>query len=272
MPEGPELRCSRDALREILHGQKILGFKVGATGRYIKKVPEGFFESNNKLPLTITSIDTHGKFMWWTLSTDGGEQFFMHCTYGMSGAWQTIPSKHTCFIVEYSDGNVYFNDPRHFGTIKFVHKSSEHKKKLATLGPCILGSQIEPEIFAEKMLRKPSRTIAEALMDQASVAGVGNYIKAECLYRAGISPWRQVSDISPEEYVGLCEHTLAVAQESYNSQGASIYTYKNPNGEEGEMQFSFRVYSQKSCPRGHLVVNQETPEGRTSWWCAECQT
>lgn len=108
-------------------------------------------------------------------------------------------------------------------------------------------------------------------MDQRTVAGVGNYIKAECLYRSGISPWRLVTDITEAEYVKLCGDVIGVAQESYASQGATISTYKTVDGSRGTTQFNFQVYSRKECPKGHPVLRQETPDGRTSHWCSVCQ-
>jgi formamidopyrimidine-DNA glycosylase len=171
-----------------------------------------------------------------------------------------------------SIGDLHFNDPRHFGTLKFVRAEDEHKKKLATLGPDMLSTPpVTADLFAQNVLKKPVRTIAEALMDQKTVSGVGNYIKAEALFRSGISPWRLVTDISPEEYVRLASDVTAVCKESYASQGASIRTYKTVEGHIGTTQFNFRVYSRKQCPSGHEVKSETTPEGRTSWWCDVCQ-
>lgn len=258
---------------------------VGLTGRYLTKTPQGMDEFDAEMKKSgaprVKEVATHGKFMWWRFEFPNSEvAWYLHCTYGMSGGWYTSPSKHTAFIVEYNGSGVpitrdtqklFFNDPRHFGTLKFVNGTAQHQKKLKTLGPCILGSRIDPGLFAEKILSKPTRTIAEALMDQSAVAGVGNYIKAEALHRAGVSPWRQVTDITPQEYVKLCRDVLDVASESYSSQGATISTYRTVDGHEGTTQFNFRVYSRKSCPLGHEVIKQETPEGRTSHWCEVCQ-
>lgn len=108
-------------------------------------------------------------------------------------------------------------------------------------------------------------------MDQSCVAGVGNYLKAEALYRSGISPWRQVTEMTPDEYVVLCKDVIDVATESYRSQGATISTYRTVDGSRGTTQFDFKVYSKSTCPMGHDVVRQETPEGRTSHWCQTCQ-
>jgi DNA-formamidopyrimidine glycosylase len=229
----------------------------------------------------VGEVATHGKFMWWKFDfPNADEDWFLHCTYGMSGGWYTSPSKHTAFSVGYNDSGVpitrdvmhlFFNDPRHFGTLKFVRGRKDHQKKLASLGPCILGPQVDPVLFAEKVLGKPARTIAEALMDQSTISGCGNYIKAEVLYRTGVSPWRPVTDVSSDEYVKMCDNMWAVAAESYVSQGATISTYRTVDGNKGTTQFNFRVYSRKKCPVGHDVTNEQTPEGRTSWWCPTCQ-
>ena len=108
-------------------------------------------------------------------------------------------------------------------------------------------------------------------MDQRVISGVGNYIKSEALLRAKISPWRNVSDITEGEYTKLFQSVINVANESYASQGASIKTYRKPDGTKGAAQFSFRIYSKKACPVGHPVINETTPDGRTSWWCSTCQ-
>lgn len=257
----------------------------GSSGRYSKKLPEGFEELNSLLmntPVKVEEIGTRGKFMWWRLQApqapNDQETLFMHCSYGMSGAWQTKATKHTAFMIHYDThklsqtaGFLYFNDARHFGTIKFLRGNTMHLKKLESLGPCILGGQLTPEIFAEKMLRKPALPICEAMMNQSGVSGIGNYIKSEALLRAGISPWRNVIDITSEEYVKLCQSVLDVATESYSSQGASIKTYRNVDDSKGTTQFSFKIYSKKVCPIGHPVINETTTDGRTSWWCKDCQ-
>lgn len=271
MPEGPELRHSRDFLRKHLLGRHVTGFQRCATGRYAGRPPDGFSEVIEGLPLQVESVDTRGKFMWWTLLGPDEVRRYMHCTYGMSGGWFREASRHTCLIAEVGDVRLFFNDPRHFGTVKFVADAGAHAKKLRSLGPCIYDPGLTPQIFAENVLRRPIRTIAEALMDQRVVAGIGNYLKAEILHRSGVSPWRKVTDVSADEYVSLHAETVVCAHASYLSQGATIMTYRTPDGEEGGAQFDFHVYGREKCPQGHDIKNEETPEGRTSWWCPQCQ-
>ena len=280
MPEGPELRHSRDVLSSILVGKKIIKFEPTTVGRYSKASPIGLADVMNDVPFLVESVDTKGKFMWWTLQSATGKKWYIHCTYGMSGGWFRNHSNHTAFVVEFSGSGVpitrdtqmlFFNDMRHFGTIKFISSEKEHTKKLGTLGPCLFDTDLTPEVFAKRILRKPNRTIAEALMDQNNVAGVGNYLKAEALFRSGISPWRNVTDISVNEYVLLFKVVTNAAVDSYNSQGATLKTYKTVDGSTGRGQFTFMIYGKKQCPDGHQTLHEETPEGRTSWWCRVCQ-
>jgi formamidopyrimidine-DNA glycosylase len=275
MPEGPELRHSRDVLRKILKGKSITSLKSNEEGRYGHVGPESMSLACEALPLLIEEIDTKGKFMWWTLQ-GAGVKWYLWSTYGMSGQWTVTKKKHAGFEVEYLDGGsakrIYFVDPRHFGTIKFVKDEKQHIKKLASLGPDILvDPPMTPEIFAERVLLKPSRTISEALMDQRGISGVGNYLKAEALYRAKVSPRRVVSDMTSEEILSLWSEVVLAARESYADHGASIRTYKTVEGSAGHAQFHFRVYNQKTCPLGHNVLSEETLDKRTSWWCKTCQ-
>ena len=280
MPEGPELRHSRDVLRSILVGKFINRLHVSQNGRYAAKVPDGFDAIVKDLPLKINSIDVKGKFMWWTLQGETNP-WYLWSAYGMSGQWSRKSSSNVCFVVEFNDTGqfvdksqqkLFFNDQRHFGTIKFVSSLKVHQKKLASLGPDVLEDPpLDPELFAKRILLKPHRTISEALMDQSCVSGVGNYLKAESLYRAGVSPHRCVTDMTATEIEKLWSEVILSCRESYADQGASIRTYKTVDGDQGKAQFFFRAYNQKECPGGHKVTREETKDGRTSWWCPICQ-
>ena len=280
IPEGPELRHSRDVLRNIVVDKFMTRLLTTTSGRYSTKQPEGMTEIVKDLPLRIESVDVKGKFMWLTLKGQD-KTWYMWCTYGMSGQWSRTADKHTAFIFEYNDSGglitrdqqkLFFNDQRRFGTIKFVSGVETHKKKLASLGPDILEDPpLAPELFAERILKKPTRTISEALMDQSCVAGVGNYLRSEILYDCKVDPWRCVTDITSEEFVKLCEATIRIAKKSYKSQGATIKTYRNIDRSEGTTQFNFKAYGQKHCPSGHAITREETRDGRTSWWCSICQ-
>lgn len=279
MPEGPELACSRDKLNKLLKNSLVFDLSVGLSGRYTKANPMGMDDFVSRLRSvglpTLEGVQTHGKFMWWTFRFPDQRIEHMHCTYGMAGGWQSNPSKHTAFIFEFGSGDtrhkIFFNDSRHFGTVKFVSDPKEHLKKLSTLGPCILGAGLTPEIFAKNILRKPNRTIGEALMDQSAVAGIGNYLRAEVMFDCGVDPWKNVTELTPQQYASLCESSMNLGKLSYESQGASIRTYRNVDGSHGAAQFTFKVYGEGHCPLGHQAMRRQDSNGRMVHWCPSCQ-
>ena len=285
MPEGPELRASADHLNKVLLGRRIINSFPMRSGRYASKPPGGHEEFLKNFdvfgPPTVSSINVRGKFMYWTLQFANDEDVWsLWITYGMSGQWTFVNSKHGAYGIYFNESGdpagthkiLYFSDPRHFGTLKFVRGRKALEKKLSTLGPDMLSDPPTAEIFAERILKKPSRTICEALMDQSTISGVGNYIKSEALYRAKILPTRQVTQMSPYEYVMLCKSVTDVCKEAYESRGSTISTYRNVDDAPGTGQFAFRVYGRDVDPLGNAVNHGQTPDGRTSWWVENVQT
>jgi len=214
-------------------------------------------------------VHVKGKFMYWTLSTGN----YMLCTFGMSGQWSPTEGKHPCFFVEFTDGtSVYFNDPRHFGTIQFTNSKKRLDKKLSELGWDPLTD--DPAIwqkFLSAQIQKSGKPIGELLMDQKLFAGVGNYIRAEGLYAAKISPWRAGNKLSVQEISALCNSLVSVMKESYSFQGATIHTYKDSYGNEGRYSSCFKVYGQKKDPLGNDIIKETTPDNRSIHWCPTIQ-
>ncbi len=276
MPEGPELAISRDRIGSLIKGRNILSITLGPVGRFLKKQPEGYDKIVKKLqaaPAKFEEIHTKGKFMWWSLSfPDDQEMWYMFTTYGMSGQWDLNKSKHTAAMITFSDHlNLFFNDQRRFGTLKFVRGKKELDKKLSTIGPCILGPEITFESFCKSLQKKQHLPICEVLMDQSCVSGVGNYLRAEILYACKINPWQKVSQISNENWSLLFSETLKIANASYQSQGATLYTFKNIDGSSGGAQFLFKVYGENFDPHGFTILREEDSNGRTIHWCPEVQ-
>ena len=108
-------------------------------------------------------------------------------------------------------------------------------------------------------------------MDQSVVAGIGNYVKAESLYLSQISPHRTVESLSEAEVFRLNNAVQAVLKEAYKRGGASIQTYKDFDGKEGQYSRKFAVYNQKKDPYGNDVHKDKTEDGRTTHWVPAIQ-
>ena len=130
--------------------------------------------------------------------------------------------------------------------------------------------KVEEFLWRLQLLAK-DKTLAEALMNQSVVSGVGNYVKAEALYRARLSPHRLTGSLLKEEAEALRQAIVDVMTEAYRKKGASIRTYRTSQDEMGQAQFSFRVYGKKRDPEGNNVVKEETRDGRTTHWVPTLQ-
>jgi DNA-formamidopyrimidine glycosylase len=273
MPEGPELSLSRDFLRRIIVGKMLCAVCRTQTGRYADVCPRGFDVPRDKQH--VMSVDVKGKFMWWTLGP--ATPTYVFTTYGMSGQWHTSQTKHTALEISFDDGTgvdgtmLFFNDPRHFGTVGFVYDTEELERKLASLGPDMLNDPPTVTTFIECLRAHPERSLCRALMDQRVISGVGNYIKAESLYAACLSPHRKVQDATDDELSVLRQAIIDVMQASYTLGGTSIRTYTNVDGSQGKMQDRLAVYNKRIDPLGNFVINEKTDDSRTTWWVPNVQ-
>ena len=217
----------------------------------------------------VQDVQTKGKFMYWTFSNNWN----MFCTFGMSGQWSPTVGKHPCFSLHFEDGStIYFNDPRHFGTLKFTKDPKALTEKLNELGWDPLArawEEYRPYVLGQ--LKYSPKSIGDVLMDQKIFAGVGNYIRAEALYEAVISPWRAASTLTEDEIDRLSQAIVKVMKESYDHQGATILTYKDAYGAEGKYSSCFKVYGKKQDPSGRVVKKETMPDGRSIHWCPEIQ-
>ena len=194
-------------------------------------------------------------------------------TLGMTGGWSKTQQKHSRAEFVLNDGtSVFFNDPRNFGTLKYVHGLDALQEKLSELGPDMLAEDVSDELFVSRMRKKNNRVITENLMDQKVICGVGNYLKSESLYFAGISPMRHVNAVTDQELAKLNQTLKAVIRLLYDTAGAKIYTFQGFDGEKGQYSRRFAVYNQDKDPKGNDVKSFTSPEGRTTFWVPEEQT
>ena len=266
MPEGPECRQYAEALAKRVSGKSLKGVEI-VSGRYSERVPTGLEEISKDFPISIVGAGVHGKFIYIILDNE----WSMWNTLGMTGNWSEDAREHPRVKLNLNDGDIFFNDQRNFGTIKFVKGKFTLIQKLKSLGPDMLVDEVSDDLFIERLRKKNTWQITTALMNQTVVAGVGNYVKAEALWLSRISPHKKVSELSDERLAALNGSIKTVMKESFKSGGATIRSYKNFNGEEGDYARRFLVYNQKTDPDGNEVVREMTEDQRTTHWCPAVQ-
>lgn len=274
MPEGPEVKRITERLDSFFADKLLVDidfYDPNYRQKQVRDDVEAFVES---LPTKVKSVKCHGKFIYWTMENG----FVIFHTLGMSGTWriQGKSPRHGRLSFLRGDGKtVHYKDYRRFGTFK-IFKSESAQDKLnrkleKDLGPDILNETVDFETWEQRFRKVNHYNITKAMMNQKVVAGIGNYIKAEALYHAKISPYRLVSDLSQEELKRLYDASLWVIKASYDARGATIRDYVMPDGSKGDFKFEFHVYSQRTDRLGHKVIREKTPDGRTTHWVPQIQ-
>jgi len=267
MPEGPETKKFVDQLNHILKGCFLKEIKI-ISGRYIKHgKPEGLENFEKILPLKINEISCKGKFIYWTFENTNSN---IWNTLGMTGSWGLQPNhKRLEFLFTDQHGvdrSVYFSDIRNFGTLKFSDSKKDLSKKLDSIGPDMLSGPPSLEEFATLISSQGSNNLCKVLTDQSVVSGIGNYVKAESLYLAKISPHRTCSSLSKQEVDLLYKSIRNILTESYASGGSTLKTYKDLYGNVGSYSGRFLIYGKKVDPLGNSVSTVETADKRTTYW------
>lgn len=278
MPEGPEINRYAAILAEYVYDNQINDIKV-LSGRYTKKPIDNL--DKIRFPLHVTDIGTKGKFLFIELSNG----FFLFITHGMSGTWihdglqketryEAFNDKHNRIEIKTTKGSIYFNDYRNFGTFQVILEREQLDKKLQSLGADVLDDSITESMFYERMMKKTNKKIGELLMDQKVVSGIGNYLRAEILWYAKISPHRTFKSLSKEDksrlfnaaYNLIRYHTIKKKIKLYPSMNTSKLEYHLNIIPDNE----FFVYQQEEDMYGHAVISEKMGE-RTVHWVPKIQ-
>lgn len=267
MPEGPECRLYAEALNNELEGKLIRNVEI-LSGRYAKTLPEGYELFTRSLPRRVLKVSVKGKFIYFHLNADK----YIWSTLGMTGAWVTRKESDARLAFHYDGGTLYYSDVRNFGTLKFRMSQEDTDKKLASLGYDLLNCakpslEMTRDVFGKK--KNQTKTLAQILMDQKNYAGVGNYIKAEALYRARLSPHRTGESLSEEELLALHNAIVNVIRGSYASKTQQFVHYTDM--QECGQEFKKVVYKKAQDPLGNNVIQEETKDKRTTHWVPALQ-
>lgn len=279
MPEGPEVTVIKNGLNDLLKNKYVYNFNFEHKARYQKKRPDNYNEIYKEFPIKIKSVESKGKLIYFCFNND----WYLFNTLGMSGGWYTKKGKHTVVNLEYSNKindetkTLYFDDQRHFGTFKFVKGKTELEKKLKTIGKDLLNDNITYTDFLTKYNKVKHKKIDVVLNDQKIFSGIGNYLKAEILYQAKISPHTIIDNIPDWKLKQLLDCIKDRIIASYQLNGASVQNYSDLKGNSGGFQNFFKVYKQKIDPKGNKVISERVskpndPKSQKTYWVPTIQT
>jgi endonuclease VIII len=253
VPEGDTIAHAANRIRPVLEG-RVPDSVVAPQLRHARdRWPERLADR------AVTSVDTHGKHLF--LRFDGG--LVLHSHLGMSGAWRVYRRDGRASARAWIVLRVGGSEVAELGgpTLELL---TEGRARLVRqpLGPDVLADEFDESAFLRRLRAEdPTRPIGDALLDQTTVAGIGNIWKAEGCWEAALSPWRAVSAVSDDEAMAVVE---AIRPRMFRSAS------------EGHRTIEPRVYGRagRQCPRCGAPVRSrgQGDSNRTTYWCPECQS
>lgn len=269
MPEGPEVRSVGDFL------QRYIGYNL----QVVEVLDPKLKVENSSLwqtPSVIDDIGVYGKKLLFRFSS--GQVLVSEL--GMSGKWLLpayVPAdekKHirirlTLQSPDHEGMYLLFVEPRPFSHQRLFLTADACQRYLDTLGPDVLMHRWTSEEFRALLLLNPLKNICAWMMDGKAMYGIGNYLKAEILYLACISPHRKLKSLVEEEIDRLHEAIEHVPRVSYAAQGFTMQDYIRPDGQIG--RYKCMVYRKELDYKDRVVRKDKTPDGRKTYWVPERQ-
>jgi formamidopyrimidine-DNA glycosylase len=173
------------------------------------------------------------------------------------------------------DSKIYFYDQRNFGTMKIITDKAELDKKLNELGPDMMDISLDNFKKAITKGTNVKKAIGNVIVNQKLVSGIGNYLRADALWMAKISPFRKVSELTDNEIQLLYKSVRGLMWGDYNLEYAKEKSYVSKDIKiPSDYKRNFFVYMQKKDPDGNIVSADELFEGsqkRTIHWVENIQ-
>jgi endonuclease-8 len=259
MPEGDTVWNTARVLERALVGDVLTGSDF--------RVPR--LATQDLTGWTVAESASRGKHLLLRLTRDDQKPLTLHSHLRMDGAWRA-----------YAAGERWSGRPAHLIRVVLrtrrsaavgyhLHEvallpTAEEEQMLGHLGPDLLGTDWDPDEAVRRIAAKPAATIAEALLDQRNLAGVGNLYKAETLFLRGLWPWTPVSDVP--DLAG----TVRTAQKLVASNRGRWTQTTTGSLRRGETSY---VYGRRAqpCRRCGTAIQKAEQDERVTYWCPRCQ-
>jgi formamidopyrimidine-DNA glycosylase len=273
MPELPEVETIVSDLRPHLVGRTVVRCELRFPTIVRHPEPEAFVDS--VVGLHITAVGRRGKYI--VIRGEGDLLLVVHL--GMSGHLRIVDpvtalASHTHAVFDLDDrSQLRYIDPRRFGRLLLgTEVALLASGTMPRLGP----EPIDPGFDAEELyqsFRKRKARLKAILLDQSTIAGVGNIYADESLHRAGLRPDRIAGSLSRKSARRLHESLRESLQVAIANRGSSVDTYRDAWGTMGNQQEKLLVYGRAgepcfTCGRPLSLIRIA---GRSTVFCRRCQ-
>jgi endonuclease-8 len=275
MPEGDTIFRTARTLGRALIGKPVIAFR--STYPLLTRF-------NDDTPVAgqmVDRVEARGK--WLLIAFSGGGILASHLL--MNGRWHIyrhgerwqLPRFHMRIVIENSDYQaVGFRVP-----VAEMHtaRSLERSTRIPRTENDLLNPEFDPEAALERLMAQSAEAIADALLNQEVLAGVGNVFKSEICFVNGLHPFRKTGTLTRDEAAAAiaCAQRLLRANVLEDS-GDMIVTFRGQQRRTthaSDPSASLWVYGRagEPCRRcGELIRRRiQGTDARVTFWCPQCQ-
>ncbi|MEB3327865.1 MAG: endonuclease VIII [Candidatus Sericytochromatia bacterium] len=218
MPEGPEIRRAADRLRAVLVGHP--------TTEVVFAIPALEAHGARLTGHTVVAVEARGKALLTTFD-DGWSLYSHNQLYGRwdvrgprAKAPRTTRQERVRLVTARGTARLYSATDV---AVLAPGEAADHPF-LARLGPDVFAPTTTPEAIATRLLAPAfrRRRLEGLLLDQGFLAGLGNYLRSEVLFLAGLAPERRPADLTEAERLALGTAVRWACQQAYETGGLTV--------------------------------------------------
>jgi endonuclease-8 len=257
MPEGDTILYHANRMRPVLVGQVPDEIVTPHPRHALDRWPERLAGR------AVEQVLTHGKHLFLRFEGD----LTLHSHLRMTGTWATYgkrrrwgrSARRAWLVLRTPRADVVQFD----GPVLELMTETRRRfdRRLAMLGPDILAPELDEQGFLRRLREdNPTRGVGDALLDQRTIAGIGNLWKAEAAWEAGIDPWRPLREVADDEALAIVR---AARPRMLDAAAGGMGTRER------------KVYDRAGmpCPRcgQRIRARGQGDDNRTTFWCPGCQ-
>lgn len=292
MPELPEVQTTADDLSRKVVGRRIVGFwtdwpKVvrspsisllkrkirGLKIESVSRLGKNVVISLSKGYLLVVHQKMTGHLMVgkWKIQRSGGKQEAKNL---LGGSLDDKVNQYIHAIFHLDNGEmVALSDMRKFARIDFGKKEKvEELLGMQRLGPDALDPKLTSKKLGEIMGSR-KKSIKQALMDPAILAGVGNIYADDILWASRVHPARPANSLGSAELGKVLVNMRKILKKAVRLRGTSVGDYRDTAGEPGGYGRKVLVYRKtgEPCGRCRTPIERIVLRQRSAHFCPRCQ-
>ena len=267
MPEGDTIHRAARTLQAALAGRRVTRFE---------SVLPQLIRVDDQTPLagrTIESVSAAGKNLIMAFSGD----LHLHTHIRMHGSWHLYKPKERWrkrrvdmrVVIETDEWiAVAFNVP-----VAEFHdaRSLERDENLSKIGPDVLGETFDADEAMRRIRERAGSEIADVILNQRVVAGLGNEFKSEVLFMARIHPFALVRDVGDEQLAEVLRIARKVTRANVARQTQGRWTTGSLDPNKKLWVFSRGGQPCRKCGTP-IEYAKQGPNARGTYWCPRCQS